>query len=258
MKLLFDKSSGHFTDAWKPSVLALIAANALPLIGVIFLGWSTFAIVVVYWAENVIIGMINVLKMLICTPSPETLKLAETTPEQLKGNSRRVQELLESQSKGIHAAHHGAKLFFIPFFVFHYGLFCMVHGIFVFELLGGDGHMSAGPFEAWPYFWQRLREEGLLLAVGALGASHLFSFFVNFLYHGEFRQVTVLQLMFRPYGRIVILHVAILFGAVLIQFFGSPVWMLVILIVGKTILDVGLHQAERVKNATIGHTEFAK
>lgn len=248
-----------------PTVISLLIANSVPLLGVLLLGWSTFAIVVIYWAENVIIGMINVLKMLICSPSQETLKLANTTLKQRNGNSELVQRLLERQSQGILVAHHASKAFFIPFFIFHYGLFCFGHGVFVFELLGGN--MSfVSPFNFWSDAFERLREEKLLWAVGALAASHLFSFFVNFIYRGEFRRVTVPQLMFQPYGRIVILHIAILFGAILIQFFGSPIWMLVILVVGKTILDVGLHQTERAKNAinrrALGapliETEFAK
>jgi hypothetical protein len=234
----------------------LIAANLLPLIGVLFFGWSTFAIVVVYWAENVIIGVINVLKMLICSPSQETLRLAVMSPEQRDGNSQRVEESLTSQYQGIVSLHHASKFFFVPFFIFHYGIFCMGHGVFIFELIGGGGPMAAGLFDAFPLVWKRLADEGLLWAVGALAASHLFSFFVNFVYRGEFRQVTVPQLMFRPYGRIVILHVAILFGALLIQVLGSPVWMLVVLIVAKTILDVGLHLLEREKNAAKGRAEW--
>jgi len=34
----------------------------------VFLGWDTFSIVALYWTENVIIGAINVLKMITCNP----------------------------------------------------------------------------------------------------------------------------------------------------------------------------------------------
>ncbi len=254
MNSVFTKPSWHDARFWKPSVLSLIAANFVPLLGVLVLGWSTFAIVVVYWAENVIIGAINVLKMIVCSPSRETIELAETTSQQRLGNSKQVQELLEQQSPHLAALHHASKFFFIPFFIFHYGMFCFGHGVFVFELLGKGGAMFGGPLESWGYFWDRLREEKLLWAVGALAASHLFSFLTNFLYRGEYRRVTVPQLMFQPYGRIVILHIAIIFGAMLIQFLGSPVWMLVILVIGKTILDIGLHVAERERNSIVIHT----
>ena len=242
--------SWHKADFWKPSVLTLIAANLIPLFGVMFLGWSTFAIVVVYWAENVIIGMINVLKMIVCSPSADEIKFAGATPEQLKGNSREVQALFEKQMPNLAIVHHGSKLFFIPFFIFHYGMFCMGHGVFIFELLGKGGAMFGGPLDSWSFFWQQIKAEKLLWAVAALAASHLFSFFTNFIYRGEYRRTTVPQLMFQPYGRIVILHVAVLFGAFLIVALGSPIWMLVILIIGKTMLDIGLHLLERQKNGT--------
>src|SRR5882724_7957891 len=57
-----DSKSESKSD-YKTSAYALIAANALPLFGVLFLGWDTFSIVALYWTENVIIGAINVLKM---------------------------------------------------------------------------------------------------------------------------------------------------------------------------------------------------
>lgn len=98
-------------------------------------------------------------------------------------------------------------------------------------------------------FADRLRAEGLAWAVVALAASHLFSFFTNFIGRGEFRNVTVPILMFQPYGRIVVMHVAILFGAFLIMAFGSPAWMLVILIIGKTIMDLGLHMLQRQEDS---------
>ncbi len=239
----------HKADFTKPSVVVLIAANIVPLLGVLFLGWSTFAVVVIYWAENVIIGIINVLKMIVCSPSSDTVKFASVTTEQLKGNSQQVSKLFEHQTPYLAVAHHASTLFCIPFFTVHYGLFCFGHGVFIFELLGGGGAMQGGPIDAWPYFLQRLKDENLLWAVAALAASHLFSFFTNFIYRGEYRQVTVPQLMFRPYGRIVILHIAIIFGAFLIMAVDSPVWMLVILIVGKTVLDIGLHLLEREKNS---------
>ena len=63
-----------FSD-YKTSAYVLIAANALPLFGVLFLGWDTFSIVALYWVENVIIGAINVLKMITCNPDLDEHRL---------------------------------------------------------------------------------------------------------------------------------------------------------------------------------------
>ena len=46
------------------AVVALIVANPVPLVGVLFLGWNVWMILIVYWLENGIVGVFNVLKML--------------------------------------------------------------------------------------------------------------------------------------------------------------------------------------------------
>lgn len=202
----------------RSSALSLLIANAFPLVGVLFWGWSTFAVVVVYWAENVVIGLINVLKMICCNSSAND---AEDLPLQ-----------------------HAAKFFFVPFFTVHYGIFCAVHGVFVFALLGGDGGELGMPLGNWGGRMSMLRETGALWGIVALAGSHLFSFFKNYLWGGEYQRVTLPQLMSSPYGRVVVLHLAILFGAFATVALGSPIWVLVILIVGKTALDLALHLRE--------------
>jgi Family of unknown function (DUF6498) len=47
---------------YRASAWALVAANVLPLVGVLLWGWSAFDIVALYWVENVIIGVITSLK----------------------------------------------------------------------------------------------------------------------------------------------------------------------------------------------------
>ena len=56
-------------------------------------------------------------------------------------------------------------------------------------------------------------------------------------------------LMMQPYGRIIVLHIAIIGGAFAIMLLGSPVFLLLILIGGKIWLDVKMHLLERRKNA---------
>ncbi|NIA27398.1 MAG: hypothetical protein GWP02_05020 [Desulfobulbaceae bacterium] len=54
----------------RPSAIILILANLVPLAGVLFLGWRVFDVIILYWAENVVIGVINVLRMITCRPEP--------------------------------------------------------------------------------------------------------------------------------------------------------------------------------------------
>ena len=47
----------------RSSALALVIANLAPLYGVLALGWKVAPIMVFYWAENLVVGFFNVLKM---------------------------------------------------------------------------------------------------------------------------------------------------------------------------------------------------
>jgi uncharacterized membrane protein AbrB (regulator of aidB expression) len=50
--------------------------------------------------------------------------------------------------------------------------------------------------------------------------------------------------MFRPYGRVMVLHVVILLGGFLVQLLGSPAPALALLVLLKTGLDLGAHLRE--------------
>lgn len=191
----------------RPSSIVLILANLLPLAGVLLLDWQVFDILILYWAENVVIGVLNVARMAV---------------------SRERQ-----------------KWFLMPFFVVHYGLFCFGHLAAIMTIF----HPSGGTDAAWGLFFGQPAAEAmrspLWIAVGAIALSHLFSFFGNFIAGGEYRRTSANVLMTRPYGRITVLHVAVIFGAALIQWLGNPVAMLLVLIAAKTALDLKLHASER-------------
>jgi len=196
----------------RPSSIALVLANLVPLGGVLLLDWQVFDILMLYWAENVVIGVVNVLRMAV--------------------------------------SGEGSKPFLIPFFIMHYGLFCFGHLSAITSIFSD----ATGTATAWQYFFAVplavAWKSPLWLGIAAITASHFFSFFANFIAGGEYRRTTVTELMRRPYGRIIVLHVAIIFGAALIQWLGSPVMMLVVLIAAKIALDLRLHLAERKKFLT--------
>ncbi len=185
----------------------LIVANLVPVLGVLALGWQTFDVVLLFWSENVIVGAVNVLRMLACGK--------------------------------------GHKAFLIPFFVVHYGLFCFGHLMAIAMLFDGPDEIIA----IWQQYFAIAPGEAmrspLWIGIAAIAASHLFSFFANFLAAGEHRRTTVGKLMSRPYGRIIVLHAAILLGAVLIDRIGSPIGLLIALVVIKIVVDLKLHTKER-------------
>lgn len=218
---MFSPAAPALPDAaWlRPSVLVLVLANLVPLGGVLFLGWEIFPLVFLFWFENVIVGVFNALKMLLAEPAG--------------------------------AAGWVVKAAMLPFFCFHYGMFCFVHGVFVFVLFG-RGVTGVAGFPGPEQFWRVLQAQHLYWAVLALAASHSVSFVVNYLRSGEYRQARLDALMQAPYGRVVVLHLAILGGGFLLLSLGSPVWGLVLLIVLKIGLDVRAHLRERRRFAGAG------
>jgi ABC-type multidrug transport system permease subunit len=85
--------------------------------------------------------------------------------------------------------------------------------------------------------------EWLIAFVGLL-VSHGYSFVSNFLLAGERERATARSLMAAPYKRIVILHVAIIAGGFAVVALGQPLLLLLVLVVGKTGLDIALHLKE--------------
>ncbi len=134
----------------------------------------------------------------------------------------------------------------VGFFSMHYGLFWVVHGVFVLTFvpaLVGDIGVAPEATASTPLVFPDFG----VLALGAvgLGISHGVSFWTNFLGRGEYKVLSPAQLMTQPYGRLVVMHLTILLGAVVSIFLGTPVGSLLVLIVGKTALDLAFHLRQR-------------
>ena len=203
------------TDTEKPvSAWVLVAANLVPLAGVLLWNWSVFALIALFWMENVVIGVFFILRMLTLDPRDPALWLG--------------------------------KLFTVPFFCFHYGMFTAIHGVFVFSMLGGKKYDVRGLQLLEPAA-RAVADYGLWLPLAVLAASHAFSFFWNYLYHGEFQRSSLSALATKPYERVIVLHVAIVLGGIGAMALGSPVWALVVLLALKVVLDYHAHVREHSK-----------
>ncbi len=99
-------------------------------------------------------------------------------------------------------------------------------------------------------FWDTLQEYHLGWAILGLVISRGISFATNYLGKGEYKNLTAPQLMAQPYGRIVVLHLAIIGGGFLVMVLHSPVLGLLLLVGLKTLLDLAAHLRERVKFST--------
>jgi hypothetical protein len=68
------------------------------------------------------------------------------------------------------------------------------------------------------------------------------SIYKHYLVRGEREKATAEKLMLSPYKRIVLLHVAILVGATPVMLLRSPLLLLLVLIGGKTYMDIWMHK----------------
>jgi hypothetical protein len=199
-----------------PSVLFLIVANLVPLYGVFNLHWQVFPILLLFWLENVIVGLFNALKMLAVAPTmPGTWV---------------------------------AKLVIVPFFCFHYGMFTLAHGVFVFGFFGGY-FTELDNFPTVNAVYQSINDFQLGWAVLALFLSHSISFAMNYVGRGEYKQAKLQELMVQPYSRVVILHITIVIGAFLVMISNAPNYILAILVLLKIFIDVKTHVREHKKYA---------
>ena len=192
---------------FSPSATALVLANLVPVIGVLFWDWKVFDILAVFWLENVIIGFVNILRM----------------------GTRLV--LLKDIS----------AIFTAPFFCVHYGLFTYVHGVFLMSFFG-DKVKSGGPAELIMHVVER---GGLFWAAAGLLASHLVSFAVNFVLRKEYERVTTKELMATPYLRVIVMHMTVLLGGWIVLVTEETLWTLAPLVLIKIAVDLRAHMAER-------------
>jgi len=199
-----------------PSQVALVLANAVPLVGVLLLGWTVFPLLLLYWLENVVVGGFNVLKMLLAKPAEPV--------------------------------YWAGKLFLIPFFIVHFGGFTFVHGVLVVAFFGPKGIQ---PFELLTAVPAAIRANQLGWGVLSLIASHGFSFYWNYVKNGEYQRASLQALMGQPYGRVMVLHLTVLFGGWIVMLLGSPVGALLVLVALKTAADWRGHRAERRKFAAL-------
>lgn len=168
-----------------------------------FFSWELFSVVLLYWLENLVIGVFNVIKMLSCAGKEVLLQ----------------------------------KLFMSAFFSVHYGMFCFGHGTFIVDLFGSEN-------DTLQQVPMMIMNSGLKWALLTLILSHAFSLITNYFMNKEYKNLSVSDVMFMPYKRIIVLHVFIIFGAMALQAFGVTQLGLIALAVVKILADLITHNME--------------
>jgi hypothetical protein len=207
-----------------PTTLVLVAADLVPLLG-IFWDWDAFVLLALYWMETAVIGFWTIMAIAVAPHETIGPKMQQTS-----------------------------RLFLIPFFVVHAGLFMSVHFIFLWELFAGAWAQRVhGPRE---FLHVIVIGTGLWLPLLALFISRGFSFLlttvgVPFLPAwlssapekmtiNDDNPLSEKRLLGGLYARIFVMHLTLMFGGYFALALGTT-GALVLLVALKTAVDVKQH-----------------
>lgn len=194
----------------RPDTWLLIAANAVPLLGAIWLGWDVATLVILYWMETAIIGFWTL------------VRLASASPRQLGAATN------FAAGPGMTINGPGLAVFVLA----HASIFMLVHFFFLTFLLPGDWKQHLGSVQEFVLgfiipsgIWLPLL--GLFLVRGMIAISEMRS------------GAPAGNVIVGFYVRIVIMQLTILLSGFLALAVGG-VAMLVLLILLKTLADLFL------------------
>lgn len=211
-----------------PLAWLMLAVDLLPVIAVLVYGWGAVPLVALYWLENLVIGVFTIFRMLATSLA--------------------------------NIAFLFACLFVVPFFFFHYGMFCFVHGIFVQAFADmADGTMDMdSPNPVRLIAWALGSGQGMVWFVTAIIGANFAVFLTDFIGKGQYKETNPMAEMFAPYGRIVTLHVALILGAFIAIGTGQPLVGVLFLIVLRVAFGVFMSARRRRKLEEEGEVPTAK
>lgn len=192
----------------------LIIANLVPVYGVWFEGWSAVEAFIVYALETMIIGIITIMKMLAAT----FFRGKDTWYNQ--GSSQQV-----------------SGLFFIFFFIVHFGLFALVQTT-IFSQAADITAPGKGMMHFFFHWYEYINKDiGIMLI--ALGVGHLAKNFMPFILRGQYKTVSMMLLMFQPYGRIFIQQFTVILGSMFLSF-GFGKGFILVFALAKTFFEIAV------------------
>jgi hypothetical protein len=177
-------------------------------------GWGATPLVALYWLENLVIGAFTLLRMIGTV-----------------------------FASGVNVA---MAIFTVPFFFFHYGMFCFVHGTFLNAFASGEPDGFA-PDPVSLVTWATGTAPQMIWFVAAIAGVSALYYVTDFIGRGEFRTSNPSTEMFSPYGRIVTLHIAIILGALLAFSLNEPLAGVLLLIFIRVVFGIVLTILRRRK-----------
>lgn len=157
------------------SVAAGAVFNLVSLLGVLVFGWPPGNVFALFWIENAVLGLVTLVKV-------ASARAPSAKPITVNGVER-----------------PGSPVLYALFFTVHYGIFCVVHGVFTGIIAWKIGFEASFAFLGLPVVLLGIRYtvETLTTWVGPDGLRW---------------KVSPQQAMMAPYPRIIVLHLAAILG----------------------------------------------
>lgn len=212
-----------------PPVISLLVANLVTILFAIAGHWNAATVMFIYWVQSVIIGIFTVVSLLNADTAALGSDMGKALAE--KGGSGAVGTWYVRAYKAVLAG----------FFALHYGIFHWAYYGFIVET-GLFGAVDVSNPE-------------ILLAAGIFFANHLYSF-VYHRHEGRQGATFVTEEFFRPYQRIIPMHMAIIFGSIVmlgLTLIGidATLPVLVLFLVLKTTTDLTAHAAKHPMDPSV-------
>lgn len=167
-----------------------------------------YAVLFGYFLETFIIGVFNIIKMMITN--------------RYDGSGKAI-------------------FYFVPFFIFHFGMFVGVQSVFVFEIFSLDGSTLINePFHLIENYQAILHLEGMNYVVYLLFFTQIMKFIFDFLLPKKYLEFTVLEIMFKPYVRVIIQQFTVLIALFFMMFGNVSIFAAVLLIIFRAIVDFAM------------------
>lgn len=202
----------------------IIISNLVPVIGVWFLGWSAVEAFIVYALETLIVGFLTVLKLLAATFA--------------KGKDDWYNHGASSKVSG---------LFFIVFFILHYGIFAAVQTS-IFSGVTNIGPPGKGPLYFFFHWWEYINRD-IAYMLGTFILSYIVRDLIPFLNRKDYATVPMMILLFQPYGRILIQQFTVILGSMFLTFHFDKAFILLFALI-KIFVEVFLI-FERILNKSM-------
>jgi hypothetical protein len=211
-------------------LFSLIAANVVAIASFIFLGGSILQALWIYWLQSVIIGVVNVFRI---------LTLPDFTSMQTKDGTPLAPSSIRAISKAL-------KGFLSAFFIMHYGGFHFGYAVILIWLASPSFAITIDNSTSTISLNEPAISVLVVVVSGlAFAIHHVLSFVAERTAQRSSSQHPLLPMfalfgaMVRPYARVIPMHIILIIGPLVAIAFGNTGMFIVFMLI-KTLADVFL------------------